>query len=56
MKYHTERKYSKTRQKLEAESSNVMMVRKNMEKEKAEKKNDEDRNRENPPKHLHFLC
>lgn len=55
VKYHTERKSSKNRQKSEAESSNAMMVRKNMEKEEAEK-NDEDRNRENPPKHLRFLC
>ena len=56
VKYHTERKSRKNRQKSEAESSNAMMIRKNMEKEEAEKKNDEDRNQENPPKHLCFLC
>ena len=37
VKYHTERKSRKNRQKSEAESSNAMMIRKNMEKEEAEK-------------------
>ena len=38
MKYLTERKSSKNRKKSEAESSNAMMVRNNMEKEGSRKK------------------